>query len=80
VLIKVGTNRALGTVTPYVGRDKGIFQEHGVNVEIVDFVDFEDGSTLMEAFASRQPLGPPNTTFSNRILKRLHLHAEVKEA
>ena len=49
--IKVGTNRALGTVTPYVGRDKGIFQEHGVNVEIVDFAD---GSTLMEAFASGQ--------------------------
>ncbi len=50
-VIKVGTNRALGTVTPYVGRDKGIFREHGVNVEIVDFAD---GSTLMEAFASGQ--------------------------
>jgi NitT/TauT family transport system substrate-binding protein len=50
-VIKIGTNRALGTITPYVGRDKGIFQEHGVNVEIVDFAD---GSTLMEAFASGQ--------------------------
>lgn len=50
-IIKVGTNRALGTVAPYVGRDKNFFQEHGVNVEIVDFAD---GSTLMEAFASGQ--------------------------
>ncbi len=50
-IIKVGTNRALGTVAPYVGRDKHFFQEHGVNVEIVDFAD---GSTLMEAFASGQ--------------------------
>jgi len=50
-IIKVGTNRALGTVAPYVARDKHFFQEHGVNVEIVDFAD---GSTLMEAFASGQ--------------------------
>jgi NitT/TauT family transport system substrate-binding protein len=49
--IKVGTNRALGTVTPYVARTKGYFQRHG---EDVDIVDFSDGSTLMEAFASGQ--------------------------
>jgi NitT/TauT family transport system substrate-binding protein len=50
-VIKVGTNRALGTVTPYVARTKGYFQGHGQNVDVVDF---SDGSTLMEAFASGQ--------------------------
>lgn len=50
-VIKVGTNKALGTVTPYVGRTQGIFAKRGVTVEIVDFTD---GSTLMEAFASGQ--------------------------
>ncbi len=50
-VIKVGTNKALGTVTPYVGRVQGIFAKRGVTVEIVDF---SDGSTLMEAFASGQ--------------------------
>jgi NitT/TauT family transport system substrate-binding protein len=47
--IRVGTNRALGTVTPYVGRSQGMFAARGVAVEIVDF---QDGSTLMEAFAA----------------------------
>ncbi len=47
--IKVGTNRALGTVTPYVGNTQGYFQPMQV-----DIVDFADGSTLMEAFASGQ--------------------------
>ena len=50
-VIKVGTNKALGTVTPYVGRTNGVFAKRGVTVEIVDFTD---GSTLMEAFASGQ--------------------------
>jgi NitT/TauT family transport system substrate-binding protein len=48
-LIRVGTNRALGTVTPYVARSQGFFTARGVAVEIVDF---QDGSTLMEAFAA----------------------------
>jgi NitT/TauT family transport system substrate-binding protein len=47
----VGTNRALGTVTPYVGRAKGFFGARGVALELVDFAD---GSTLMEAFATGQ--------------------------
>jgi len=51
VTVRVGTNRALGTVTPYVGRAKGIFESKGIALEIVDF---QDGSTLMEAFASGQ--------------------------
>jgi NitT/TauT family transport system substrate-binding protein len=50
-VIKIGTNRALGTVTPYVGKKLGVFDKRGVKVEIVDF---SDGSTLMEAFASGQ--------------------------
>jgi len=50
-VIKIGTNKALGTVTPYVARTQGIFTKRGVTAEIVDF---SDGSTLMEAFASGQ--------------------------
>lgn len=49
VVIRVGTNRALGTVTPYVGRARGLFQARGITLELVDF---QDGSTLMEAFAA----------------------------
>ncbi|HEX8323324.1 MAG TPA: ABC transporter substrate-binding protein [Tepidisphaeraceae bacterium] len=50
-VIKVGTNRALGTVTPYVGRAHGEFAARGVTLDIVDF---QDGSVLMEAFAAGQ--------------------------
>ncbi|AKX94806.1 ABC transporter substrate-binding protein [Neomoorella thermoacetica] len=49
--IKVGTNRALGTVVPYIARTRGIIAAKGLKVDIVDF---QDGSTLMEAFASGQ--------------------------
>lgn len=49
--IKVGTNRALGTVTPYIARTGGAFAQAKATVDIVDFTD---GSTLMEAFASGQ--------------------------
>jgi NitT/TauT family transport system substrate-binding protein len=38
-------------VTPYVTRDKGFFQKNGLQVDIVDF---NDVTTLMEAFASGQ--------------------------
>src|SRR5512133_4143531 len=48
-VLRVGTNRALGTVTPYVGQARGLFQARGVTL---DLVDFSDGSTLMEAFAA----------------------------
>ena len=48
-VLRVGTNRALGTVTPYVGEARGLFQARGIDLEIVDF---QDGSTLMEAFAA----------------------------
>jgi NitT/TauT family transport system substrate-binding protein len=49
--IRVGTNRSLGTVAPYVGRAKGLFASRGI---AVDIVDFQDGSTLLEAFAAGQ--------------------------
>jgi len=49
--VRVGTNRALGTVTPYVGTGKGFFAARGIALETVDF---QDGSTLMEAFAAGQ--------------------------
>ncbi len=50
-MIRIGTNRALGTVTPYISRDKGFYEQQGLQVEIVDF---NDVTTLMEAFASGQ--------------------------
>ena len=46
--VRVGTNRALGTVAPYVARGKGLFRAHGVDVQIVDFAD----GSPMEAFAA----------------------------
>jgi NitT/TauT family transport system substrate-binding protein len=49
--IRIGTNRALGTVTPYVARDKGFFQQHAVQANIIDFNDI---TTLMESITSGQ--------------------------
>lgn len=49
--IRIGTNRALGTVTPYVARDKGFFNEHAVQAQVIDFNDI---TTLMESITSGQ--------------------------
>jgi NitT/TauT family transport system substrate-binding protein len=49
--IRIGTNRALGTVAPYVARDKGFFDQQSVQADIVDF---NDVTTLMESIASGQ--------------------------
>jgi NitT/TauT family transport system substrate-binding protein len=49
-IIRVGTNRALGTVVPFVAKTKGFFQQQGLQVEVVDFAD----GSPMEAFASGQ--------------------------
>jgi len=49
--IRIGTNRALGTVTPYVARDKGFFTQHAVQANIIDFNDI---TTLMESITSGQ--------------------------
>jgi NitT/TauT family transport system substrate-binding protein len=51
VPIRVGTNRALGTVAPYLARDKGFFQQQSVNAQIIDFNDI---TTLMESITSGQ--------------------------
>jgi NitT/TauT family transport system substrate-binding protein len=48
--IRVGTNRALGTMVPFVANEKGFFQQQGLHVNVVDFAD---GSPI-EAFASGQ--------------------------
>lgn len=47
--IKVGSIRALGTVTPYISEKQKYFEDAGLSVEIVDFAD---GSALGEAFAA----------------------------
>jgi NitT/TauT family transport system substrate-binding protein len=49
--IRIGTNRALGTVTPYVARDKGFFDRHAIQVQVIDF---NDVTTLMESITSGQ--------------------------
>jgi NitT/TauT family transport system substrate-binding protein len=49
--IRIGTNRALGTVAPYIARDKGFFQQQSVNAQIIDFNDI---TTLMESITSGQ--------------------------
>jgi NitT/TauT family transport system substrate-binding protein len=49
-VVRVGTNRALGTVIPFVAKNKGLFQQQGLQVEVVDFAD----GSPMEAFASGQ--------------------------
>jgi len=49
--IRIGTNRALGTVIPYVAQEKSFFQEQHIQARVVDF---NDVTTLMEAFSSGQ--------------------------
>ncbi len=45
--LRVGVIKALGTVSPYVAREKGFYDD--INVE---FSEFSDGTALMEAFAA----------------------------
>ncbi|MDD6066267.1 MAG: ABC transporter substrate-binding protein [Firmicutes bacterium] len=47
--LKVGTNLALGTASPYVALNQGYFDDSSVQIELAEF---SDGSTLMEAFAA----------------------------
>ncbi len=49
--IRIGTNRALGTVTPYIARDKGYFEQQGIRAQVIDF---NDVTTLMESITSGQ--------------------------
>lgn len=47
--ITLGVIKALGTVSPYVAQAQGYFEEEGVEVRLVEF---PDGPSMMEAFAS----------------------------
>lgn len=49
VTIRVGDNMALGTVVPFLAKEKGFYKDAGINVEILEF---SDGSALSEAFAA----------------------------
>jgi NitT/TauT family transport system substrate-binding protein len=49
--IRIGTNRALGTITPYVARDKGFFDQQSIQAQVIDF---NDVTTLMESITSGQ--------------------------
>ena len=35
--VRVGTNRALGTVVPFVAKKQGYFSQQGIQVDVVDF-------------------------------------------
>ena len=46
IVVRIGSNRAIGTVTPYLAKEMGYFDGKDYEVEVVDF---SDGTTLMEA-------------------------------
>lgn len=48
-VIKIGSNRAIGTITPYLAEKIGYFEGKDYKIEVVEFAD---GSTLMEAMAA----------------------------
>ncbi|MBQ9156043.1 MAG: ABC transporter substrate-binding protein [Eubacterium sp.] len=68
--IRVGSIKALGTVTPYVSEELGYFEEAGINVEVTDF---SDGTALAEAFAAGEldiglfGIAPAATWFSKGV-------------
>ncbi len=47
--VRIGVIKALGTISPYLSKEMGFFDEEGLDVEIVEF---SDGPTMMEGFAS----------------------------
>lgn len=47
--IRIGSNRALGSITPYVAEEMGYFEESGIKVDVIEFAD---GTTLMEAMGA----------------------------
>lgn len=47
--IRIGSNRAIGTVTPYLAKELGYFDNKDYEIEILEF---SDGAALMEAMAS----------------------------
>lgn len=48
-VIRVGSILALGTATPFVAQENGLFEESDISIEVTQFAD---GSALMEAFAA----------------------------
>lgn len=48
-VIRVGSILALGTATPFVAQENGLFEESNISIEVTQFAD---GSALMEAFAA----------------------------
>jgi NitT/TauT family transport system substrate-binding protein len=44
-----GTNKAIGVITPYVGKTAGIFAKHGLEIQ---GADFNDGPAVIDAMAS----------------------------
>lgn len=49
--IRIGSNRAIGTVTPYLAQSLGYFDNKDYEIEILEF---SDGAALMEAMAAGQ--------------------------
>ena len=49
--IQIGSNRAIGTVTPYLAQALGYFDNKDYEIEILEF---SDGAALMEAMAAGQ--------------------------
>ena len=47
--IRIGSNRAIGTVTPYLAQALGYFDNKDYEIEILEF---SDGAALMEAMAA----------------------------
>ncbi len=50
-VIRIGSNRAIGTVTPYLADELGYFDGKDYQIEILEFAD---GATLMEAMAAEE--------------------------
>lgn len=48
-VIRVGSILALGTATPFVAQENGLFEGSDISIEVTQFAD---GSALMEAFAA----------------------------
>lgn len=49
ITIKIGSNRAIGTITPYLAESLKYFDDKEYNIEIIEF---SDGTALMEAMAA----------------------------
>lgn len=49
VVVRIGSNRAIGTVTPYLAESLGYFDGKEYQIEILEFTD---GAALMEAMAA----------------------------